>query len=86
MYVYRIKLWHNSGDFGDTGDNVQTMQYVFFQSDYAGGKGRGYQIFNSSSAATLSYSGPNQVIYTCQPSITGGSGAKYCVIENIGNY
>ena len=22
MYVYRIKLWHNSGDFGDTGESV----------------------------------------------------------------
>lgn len=82
-YIFRITIWHTSGDFGDTGTNVESMQYVVFLSDYSGGKCRLYQIFNSSSSAYLTwYSSGNQLyFYAGNNNVT-----RFCCIENIGAY
>ena len=73
MYIFRITIWTSSGDFNDTGDNVQTMQYNVFLSDYAGGKSRLYQTFNSTSGASLNYVSSTQIMYVSSSGYGGGS-------------
>jgi hypothetical protein len=86
--VFRITIWGESGDFGDSTNNVETMQFVIFMSFFGGingGKRRIYQIINESNGSTISYSNAETVYYNGWNG-TGGSAQKFCIIENIAGY
>ncbi len=46
QYTFRIYIWTNTGDYGDSADNVETMECLVFLSGYDVGKNRIYQIVN----------------------------------------
>jgi hypothetical protein len=86
--VFRITIWGESGDFGDSTNNVETMQFLIFMSFFGGingGKRRIYQIINESNGSTISYSNAETVYYNGWNG-TGGSAQKFCIIENIAGY
>jgi hypothetical protein len=86
--VFRITIWGESGDFGDSTNNVETMQFVIFMSFFGGingGKRRIYQIINESNGSTISYSNAETVYYNGWNG-TGGAAQKFCIIENIAGY
>jgi hypothetical protein len=86
--VFRITIWGESGDFGDSTNNVETMQFLIFMSFFAGingGKRRIYQIINESNGSTISYSNAETVYYNGWNG-TGGAAQKFCIIENIAGY
>jgi len=88
QFIFRMTISSTSGDFGDSGNNVNTISYnVFLAAWGGGGKCRIYQVLNSSSEAYLTWfdvqgTGAYQVYFW------GGSngGARYCILENIGTY
>ena len=86
MYAFRATLFTNTGDWGDTGNNVETMAYNCFVSGYAGGKSRFYQIFNSSSYSYLFYPGTGTNLYYWGGTVGGGGGGKILILENIAYY
>ena len=86
--VFRITIWGESGDFGDSTANVETMQFLIFMSFFGGingGKRRIYQIINDSNGSTISYSNAETVYYNGWNG-TGGEAQKFCIIENIAGY
>jgi len=86
--VFRITIWGESGDFGDSTNNVETMQFLIFMSFFGGingGKRRIYQIINESNGSTISYSNAETVYYNGWNG-TGGAATKFCIIENIAGY
>jgi hypothetical protein len=86
--VFRITIWGESGDFGDSTNNVETMQFLIFMSFFGGingGKRRIYQIINESNGSTISYSNAETVYYNGWNG-TGGAAQKFCIIENIAGY
>ena len=86
MYVFRASLWTNTGDWGDTGNNVETMSYNCYISGYAGGKSRFYQVYNSSSYSYLFYPGTGTSLYYWGGTVGGGGGTKILILENIAYY
>jgi hypothetical protein len=85
QYTFRIFIWTNTGDYGDSANNVESMEYLVFLSSYAGGKNRIYQIVNSSNGSYLSFNSYNSIYYNGWNG-TGGASTKVCVIENISSY
>jgi len=86
MYVFKATLFTNTGDWGDTGNNVETMSYDCYISGYAGGKSRFYQIYNSSTLSYLFYPGSGTKIYYWGGATGGGGGTKILILENIAYY
>ena len=84
-YIFRIHIWSQSGDFGDTFDVVENMTYLIYLSTFGSGKSRFYQIVNSSTSSTLSFINGSSIYYSGSPNSAGAS-IKYCSIENISGY
>ena len=84
--VFRIHIWTTSGDFGDSIANVESMSYIIYIAEWAGGpKIRIYQLANSSNGSYISVSTYNSIYYNGWNG-TGGATQKYCVLENISSY
>jgi hypothetical protein len=85
QYIFRIHIWSQSGDFGDTTAGVENMTYLIYLSTFGSGKSRFYQIINSSVSSSLSFINGSQVYYSGSPNSAGAS-IKYCCIENISGF
>ena len=85
QYTFRIIIWTYTGDYGDSVNNVESMEYLIFLSNYAGGKYRINQIYNQSNGSFISFSSYNTIYYNGWNG-TGGASTKVCVIENISSY
>ena len=85
QYIFRVHVWTSTGDFGASGNDVETMSYFVFLSPYDGMKIRIETIYNNSNGSLIQSHTATSLLYNGAPT-TGGASEKYCVIENISGY